>query len=67
MKQKNHPFGSSFEAFFYPTMLLIVLWLVYWADHLLELDFYKWGVLPRSLEGLKGILFMPFIHSEREI
>ncbi len=67
MKQKNHPFGSSFEAFFYPTMLLIVLWVVYWADHLFKFDFYKWGVLPRSFEGLKGIIFMPFIHSEREI
>lgn len=67
MKQKNHPFGSSFEAFFYPTMLLIVLWLVFWADHLFKVDFYKMGVLPRSFEGLKGILFMPFIHSEREI
>jgi membrane associated rhomboid family serine protease len=67
MKQKNHPFGSSFEAFFYPTMLLIVLWLVYWADHLFKIDLYKFGVLPKSLEGLKGILLMPFIHSKNEI
>jgi len=67
VKQRNHPFGSSFEAFFYPAIVLVAMWLVYWAEHLFRFEFHKLGVLPRSIEGLKGILFMPFIHSKEEI
>jgi len=67
VKQRNHPFGSSFEAFFYPILVLIAMWLIYWAEHLFRFEFHKLGVLPRSIEGLKGILFMPLIHSKEEI
>lgn len=67
MKHRSHPFGSTFEAFLYPTLLLVAMWLVYWAEQLFRFDFYKLGVLPRSFEGLKGILFMPLIHSKNEI
>jgi membrane associated rhomboid family serine protease len=65
--KKKHPFGSSLEAFFYPFLLLCILWLIYWGDQILPFQFYKLGVLPRTIEGLKGILFMPLIHSETEI
>lgn len=67
MKQRNHPFGSSYEAFFYPTMVLLAMWLIYWAEHLFRFEFHTLGVLPRSIEGLKGVLFMPLIHSKEEI
>ncbi len=67
MKQRNHPFGSSFEAFFYPTLVLVAMWLVFWAEQLFRFEFHKLGVLPRSFYGLKGILFMPLIHSKEEI
>lgn len=67
MKQKNHPFGSTFEAFMYPTLILLAMWLVFWAEQLFSFEFTKLGVLPRSAEGLKGIIFMPLIHSENEI
>ena len=43
------------------------MWLIYWAEHLFRFEFHKLGVLPRSIEGLKGILFMPLIHSKEEI
>lgn len=67
MKQKTHPFGSTFEAFLYPTFILVAMWLVFWAEQLFSFEFTKLGVLPRTVEGLKGILFMPLIHSENEI
>lgn len=64
----RHQFGRTSEAVIYPILLLIVLWLVYWADHLFPLTpFYKYGVLPQSVEGLKGIFFMPLIHASDEI
>lgn len=67
MQKKAHPFGSTFEALFYPTVVLVVMWLVYWAEQLFPFKFHEFGVLPRTAEGLKGILFMPLIHSKEEI
>lgn len=68
MISQRHQFGISSEAVVYPILLLIVLWLVYWADHLFPLTpFYKYGVMPQTLEGVKGIILMPLIHSKDEI
>lgn len=61
---RRHPFGSSYEAFIYPILLVLVMWVVFWADHLFAADFYKFGVRPKNLEALKGILFMPLLHSK---
>jgi membrane associated rhomboid family serine protease len=63
MKQRSHPFGSGNQAIMYAFLVIVAMWLVYWAEHLFRFDFYTLGVLPRSVEGLKGILFMPLIHS----
>ena len=67
MKRKEHPFGSGKEAFGYAFLVLIAMWLVYWAEHLFSFDFYKLGVLPRTAEGLIGVVLMPLIHSKNEI
>ena len=66
MKQKAHPFGSGTESFIYSFLVIAAMWLMFWAEHLFKYDFYKLGVLPRSLEGLKGIIFMPLIHSQQD-
>jgi membrane associated rhomboid family serine protease len=67
MKRKEHPFGSGKEAFGYAFLVLISMWLVYWAEQLFSFDFYKLGVLPRAAKGLIGVIFMPLIHSKNEI
>lgn len=65
---KQNQFGSSTEAIIYPLLLLIVMWLVYWADHLFPaVDFYKFGVKPHDFANFKGVFLMPLIHSKREI
>ncbi|MDX9848299.1 MAG: rhomboid family intramembrane serine protease [Tenuifilaceae bacterium] len=46
-----------------PSLFVLVLWLVTITEHSLGLSFYKLGTYPRSLAGLSGILFTPFIHS----
>lgn len=61
-------FGSTKEAIIYPILLVVVLWLIFWADHLFPLiDLYKFGIKPHDISSLKGILFMPLIHSKNEI
>lgn len=42
---------------------VLFLWIVYWFEVNFDYNFTKYGVYPRTLKGLKGILFSPFIHS----
>lgn len=67
MKRKPE-FGSTVEALVYPLLLVAVMWIVFWADHLFPLiDFYKWGVLPKVVSSWKGIFLMPLIHSKTDV
>ncbi len=47
-----------------PLLFLIVIWSVKTIEVFLAKDFISWGVLPRTMDGLKGVLFMPFIHGD---
>lgn len=65
---RNQPtFGSWPASFVVAGFFVLLMWMFYWAQHLFDFDFYKLGVLPRTTEGLIGVLTMPFIHSQREI
>lgn len=65
MNAKRHPFGSTSEAIIYPILLLVVMWLAHWADHLFPLmKFYQYGVQPGEVSSLTGIFAMPLIHSK---
>ena len=68
MYQQKNGFGSAAEAIIYSFLLVLVMWLVFWADHLFpQIPFYKWGVMPKNVDTLKGVIFMPFIHSYSNI
>lgn len=45
-----------------PLLLTLIAWGVFFLDRAENDGWYKWGVFPRTAEGLKGILFMPFLH-----
>jgi membrane associated rhomboid family serine protease len=49
-------------SLYIPVILVVVLWLVFALDQSLDLDLFFYGIYPRKLTGLKGILFSPFIH-----
>ena len=42
---------------------VLFLWIVYWFEVKWGFNFTKYGLYPRTLKGLRGILFSPFIHS----
>lgn len=58
--------GRTIEAIVYPLLLLVILWTIFLIDRFYHLDLYKYGVKPQTIEGLKGILFMPFIHGQKD-
>jgi membrane associated rhomboid family serine protease len=47
--------------------IIIMMWLIYWADSLFKVNLHEFGVLPKRIEGIKGILFMPLIHAQDDI
>lgn len=53
----------TLDVLFYPIVFVLSIWIVFWLEISFGFRFTKWGVLPLKIEGLKGILFSPFIHS----
>ena len=50
-------------TFFFPGLFVFVLWLILLLEKGLGADWHRWGIYPRSVEGLWGILTGPLIHS----
>ena len=63
-----HQFENNFKIVLgYPLLLLILMWSVYLLDFSAAQDFHKYGVYPRTLEGLLGIISSPLIHSQSDL
>lgn len=67
MKQEKHPFGSGYEAFGVASVLLVIMWIFYFLDAYMSYDYTDLGLVPQTLSGLKGIAFMPLVHSPIDI
>jgi len=56
------------KIFFYSILFPALFVLAFWAVKIIEvttgLSFVQFGIFPRSIDGLKGILFSPFIHAD---
>lgn len=42
------------------------MWFVYWFEITFGYNFNQLGVFPRTIDGLKGVIFSPFIHSNAQ-
>jgi membrane associated rhomboid family serine protease len=61
----NH-FKFSPSVLVLPFFSVLLLWVVFWVEVRFHADFGEWGIYPRTLEGLRGIVFSPFIHGNME-
>ncbi|TWU04494.1 rhomboid family intramembrane serine protease [Stieleria varia] len=50
------------KQFYWIGVFLLVMWLVYFVDLLIPYDLSSWGLRPRTLSGLPGIVLMPLLH-----
>ena len=58
----------QFRSSIYITVIFTsVLWISWLSDILFGLDLPQYGIVPRSLIGLRGIIFSPFIHDNRSV
>jgi membrane associated rhomboid family serine protease len=63
MNKKNELYFSK-EVLIYPLLFLLSIVMVFWIESQFNYNFNFLGIFPRKLEGLKGILFGPFIHGD---
>ena len=52
------------KSFYVPILFVALLWLVKLTEIEFALNLVEYGILPRQIEGLLGILTMPFIHQD---
>ena len=50
----------------YPVFFVLFIWIVFWFEVRFGFSFNGYGVYPRTLIGLRGVIFSPFIHSSME-
>ena len=62
MEESEH-FQLNKRVILVPLLLVFLIWLVYWIEIKFNLNFTSYGVYPKKISGLKGIIFSPFIHS----
>jgi len=53
----------SEDVIIYPLLFLAMMWVVFWLESRFNYNFNYLGIYPQKLEGLRGIIFGPFIHS----
>lgn len=63
---KTNQLDFSPSVIYYPLLFVMVLWILYWIEVRFHLNFNSFGIYPRKLVGLRGILFSPFIHGGLE-
>jgi membrane associated rhomboid family serine protease len=51
-------------SFILPFLFVLLLWIIKTIDFSEQLNLYVFGVYPRSLKGLTGILLSPLLHSD---
>ncbi len=64
MKDRGDHFQFSTGVVGYPLLFILCIWIVYWFEVRFGFDFNYLGVYPRTVVGLRGVLFSPFIHSD---
>jgi membrane associated rhomboid family serine protease len=64
MNDNHFKFSSSVITL--PFLFVLLLWVIFWAGISFHFSLEQYGIYPRSFEGLRGILFSPFIHGSIE-
>ncbi|MDI1354962.1 MAG: rhomboid family intramembrane serine protease [bacterium] len=61
---KNYLLKQIYRSAFYPLLFVLALWIVFFFQSNTMYNFTKWGVLPREISGLRGIITSVFIHGD---
>ena len=59
---RNKGLYFSLDVITYPLIIVFAFWLVFWAEVRFGWNFKYLGIYPQKVEGLRGVIFGPFIH-----
>lgn len=62
----TNEFKFSPSVLAWPLYFVLTLWLVYWVEVKYHVYLNDYGILPRTLKGLRGIVLSPFLHGSLE-
>jgi membrane associated rhomboid family serine protease len=65
-KLHDNPFQFTKAVLLLPLFFVMSLWSVFWYELQFHQSLSHFGVYPREVFGLKGILFSPFLHGDVE-
>jgi membrane associated rhomboid family serine protease len=60
----HHHFKHSPSVWLVPAFFVLALWIVFFIETRFNMDLSIHGILPRTLSGLQGVLFSPFLHGD---
>jgi len=65
-KHTNKPLELKriYTISFIPIVLVLLLWLTKISEVVLDVSWSEFGIFPRTIEGLRGILLAPFLHAD---
>jgi membrane associated rhomboid family serine protease len=62
MKDTDFKFTPSVVLL--PLYFVITLWIVFFIERHFKIRFSDFGIYPRELSGIKGVIFSPFLHGD---
>jgi membrane associated rhomboid family serine protease len=62
---ENH-FKFSLSVVVLPLLFILAIWTVYWIEIRFAYNLAEFGIYPRTIEGLTGIICSPFLHGSLE-
>lgn len=62
MNNDYHHFKFTPSVWLVPTLMLILMWFIFFAENSFHISLTSHGILPRTASGLQGIIFSPFLH-----
>ncbi|RUA19245.1 MAG: rhomboid family intramembrane serine protease [Flavobacteriia bacterium] len=61
---KTYTFSQS--VVLAPLLAVLAIWAVFWAEVRFGINLNEYGIYPRTVSGLKGVVLSPFIHGSVE-
>lgn len=65
MKEESH-FSFSNSVLLVPMVAVLTIWTVFWLELEFNTNWNDFGIYPRTITGLRGIVFSPFLHASVE-
>ena len=57
-----HHFKFTPSVWLVPAIILIIMWFIFFFENSFNVDLTSHGILPRTVSGLQGVIFSPFLH-----